>query len=221
MRWEAVAALGGVVAIGTVAAVILRPRRRRAAGPLGKRLARAVAARLNENGKAPDQQWLEHVAQLIVDDAALRGHDPLEYASFAWIESRFKPYAVSSSGAEGLFQQKPWYAAPDPVECLGRLVEDEEFQVWSMGNKWDDKTARWDSIRDAVQAYHDGDGGCCEPGYPYATAWQRAYDALVEFMRQDQRSPLQVEWGAYPFDERESWLSGHIERVYVRPNCIS
>ncbi len=193
-------------ALGALSLLVFLPRRESATAT-ARRFARVVGFALNEDGVEPNKRYLEHVSKLILEDANARGYNPFDYFAVAMIESRYRYYAVSSSGAEGLFQQKPWYAEPREFPRYGPLLERPDIMVRAFGEKWDSKHERWgDQVPEIVQSYHDGNSGCCEPGYPYYRAWRNAYEELQGLFLEDLEAPLPVEWGDWPNDDVENYV---------------
>lgn len=67
--------------------------------------------------------------------------DPLDLAALGWIESRFRPDAVSRSGACGMFQQLPRYARPWPTSC--RALMNPTMAAFHAGAFIDRYRRRW------------------------------------------------------------------------------
>lgn len=166
--------------------------------PGAQQLARVMGAALNEEHATPDKSYLEYLGALILADAGRHGYDPMWYLSIGWIESRYRPYARSSSGAEGVWQQKPHYAHPDPV--APGVLFDPRLAVRAFGEKIASMERRWGPVGfDHWAHYHDGNT-IRESGIAYAERRRRTAHYLTELLERDRRSPLQVDWGVWPFE---------------------
>jgi hypothetical protein len=72
-----------------------------------------------------------HLAAAIIMGADRWNIDRLDLTALAWIESRFRPDAISGSGACGMFQQIPRYARPLPTTCA--RLHDPAIAGWHAG----------------------------------------------------------------------------------------
>lgn len=142
----------GPVTLGTFLAGVGRSL------PGGSPVAAAAAATYSSTSPPPD--WAEALpergkawAPSIQQAAAEQGIDPRLLAALVWIESAFKPDAVSRAGAIGLAQLMPGTAAG-----LGVDPHDPQQNLRGGATYLRQMIDRFDDVKLALAAYNAGPG---------------------------------------------------------------